>query len=138
MTEPSEPKLPFTITLELEHRDDNELRCKLPWASSEPYKVEEYNVNAIGAAYFTVLQGEQQVPYVGPLARPDDDELELSPDEPVVSEVRLDQHYAFAPGKHGYTVQYEAAHYPAPDYEQMVSVSSDVVEVEHEAPGDTD
>lgn len=135
-TENSEA-LPFTVTLELQHREA-ELWAKLTFASSEPCKVEEYNVDAEGAAYFLVFRDDEQLPYVGPQRKMDDDELELTPGEPVVREVRLDECYPFAPGKHGYTVQYEALHFPAPDHEEMVSLSSDVVEVEHEAPGETD
>lgn len=133
MPEPTEPTMPLTITLELEHRGA-ELWGKLTFASSEPYKVEQYNVDAVGAGYFFVLRGDEKLPYVGPQRKVDGEaEVELSPDEPVKREVRLDDRYPFAAGKHSYTIQYAALHFCPPDYEEMVPLRSNVVEVEHGA-----
>jgi len=134
MPENTEPTLPFTVSLELQHREA-ELWGQLTFASSEPYKVERYNVDAVGAGYFAVLRGDEKLPYVGPQTKVDGEvEVELSPGEPVVREVRLDDRYPFASGRHSYTIQYVATHFPPPDHEDLVPLRSNVVEVEHEAP----
>ena len=125
--------LPFSVTLALEHRDGGELWGVLTFAASEPCSLEKYNVSASGGGYFRVMRGDEELPYVGDHKKMSDAEVKLAPDEPLVSEVYLDPLYPFAAGSHSYTVQYVALHFPPPDYEEMVPLRSNIVEVEHEA-----
>ena len=133
MPEATTPATPVTITLELEHRDA-ELWGVLTFAASAPYELERYNVQAVGADYFNVLEGDDRLPYLGRCKKVDGEKLvKLSPDEPVTREVRLDGRYPFASGRHSYTVQYRALHLPPAEDADFVQLRSNVVEVEHEA-----
>jgi hypothetical protein len=125
-------KLPVRVQLMLHHKG-NELWTTMTFKnqSSKPVYLNKIDIgmgNRLLNKLFIIKEEQQEIPYTGVLVKrrapTADDFIILRPGNCVQTRIRLDQSYAFLPGRHRYTIQYKHYHSSLTDQDFLLELAS--------------
>ena len=99
--------------------------------SSKPVYLNKIDIgmgNRLLNKLFIIKEEQQEIPYTGVLVKrrapTADDFIILRPGNCVQTRIRLDQSYAFLPGRHRYTIQYKHYHSSLTDQDFLLELAS--------------
>ncbi|WP_461054884.1 hypothetical protein [Spirosoma arcticum] len=125
-------KLPVRVQLMI-HQIGTELWTTMTFKnqSSKPVYLNKIDIgmgNRLLNKVFIVVQEQREIPYTGVMVKrrapTADDFVLLEPGKRVQTRIRIDQSYAFLPGRHRYTIHYQQYHSSPTDQNFILELAS--------------